>query len=685
MSMTIFQGIYRKRRLGALARVFMLCLVMMSVNISAKAQINAEQAVRIGKNVWYFEDYVLSIWYFNQAIQAKPYLAEPYLYRAIAKVNLEDYLGAEADATTALERNPFLTDSWEVRGVARQNLGKDLEAIGDYNKALELLPGNRQLLFNKAMAQTAVEDYAGADSTYARIISLYPSFENARLGRARLSLARKDTLTAMNEIDSALVRNPQSFNAYAMRADILAQRGKKSFPEAISAADSALRLNPKATGLFINRAFMRYKLDDYIGAMSDYDHALKIEPYNRVALFNRGLLNTEVGANDRALEDFSHVLQLDGSDVRARYCRALIYAAKHRFKDAIDDINYVISAYPNFPTGYFLRSDFSRQAGDIRAANADLVRANRINNSLRPDLKGNIPDPLANIKLSDDETARREFASLLTIADNTDMREEYHNTDIRGRVQDRNLGIELEPIVELAYYSSPTELRPGSFFIKEIGDLNSSRVLRYNILVTMRVPQLTDSELIERHSQSIADYNSYLASHRPRAIDYIGRALDFTTLRNYNAAMADLDRAISLTPDFAPAYMLRAQVRLNAARDAAPDVHRTDHVTRQGLERGNYMLVIADLDEAIALTPLNPYLYYNKGIILTEMSEFDSAEKAFDQAIQLKPDFGEAYYNRAFVRLKSGHRESGISDLSKAGELGVVAAYNLMKRVSSFH
>jgi hypothetical protein len=29
-----------------------------------------------------------------------------------------------------------------------------------------------------------------------------------------------------------------------------------------------------------------------------------------------------------------------------------------------------------------------------------------------------------------------------------------------------------------------------------------------------------------------------------------------------------------------------------------------------------------------------------------------------------------------------GNRQAGIADLSKAGELGVVSAYNLMKRIS---
>ena len=43
------------------------------------AQINTERVMTIARNALYFEDYVLSIQYFNQVINAKPYLYEPKL------------------------------------------------------------------------------------------------------------------------------------------------------------------------------------------------------------------------------------------------------------------------------------------------------------------------------------------------------------------------------------------------------------------------------------------------------------------------------------------------------------------------------------------------------------------------------------------------------------------------------
>ena len=73
--------------------IFQLCSLAMF------AQINTDRVLTIGRNALYFEDYVLSIQYFNQVIKSKPWLAEPYFYRAVAKINLDDYKGAEEDCT----------------------------------------------------------------------------------------------------------------------------------------------------------------------------------------------------------------------------------------------------------------------------------------------------------------------------------------------------------------------------------------------------------------------------------------------------------------------------------------------------------------------------------------------------------------------------------------------------------
>lgn len=646
------------------------------------AQINTDQVLRVGQNALYFEDYMLSIQYFNRVIQAKPYMAQPYFFRAIAKLNLEDYNGAETDASKAIELNPFLTDAWEVRGVARQNLGKNADAIADYDHALQLIPRNRQLLFNKALAQSDIDDYEGADSTFSALLTYYPGFDSGLLGRARLNLSRSDTVAAVADIDKAIGINPNAVNAYIMRADIAINRDS-DFDAARADLDQAIRLQPRLAGLYVNRAYVRYKLQDFFGAMADFDYAIELDPLNDHALFNRALLNMEAQANDRALDDLNRVLELRPDNISAHYNRTLIYMKKGMWKEALGDVELVIADDPGLPEPYFIRAEIYDHLGRAQKARADYDRGRRLARTVT----GTAPDQGdgddAGIR-SDAETARR-FATLVTVDDNAEIQEEYNNSAIRGHVQNRNLRIEPEPWLELAYYFTPTELRTSTYYIKEVDDINATRSLRQTLRVTTGVPVL-DEETSAAHFRSVDYYNSYLSTHTPRAIDYLGRALDFMTLRDYASAIRDIDRALALTPDAALAYYLRAQAAYHRwqAESEAPDTSAgLDAATRQSLSRKALDDILDDLAHLIELSPRMAEAWYNKAVIHIAAEDYTSALAALNKAIELKPEMGEAWYNRGFIYLKLGNERLGVADLSRAGQLGIVPAYNLIKRITN--
>jgi replicative DNA helicase len=59
------------KRKFTIYRLLMLLLAALAILPPVKAQINTEQVINIGRNALYFEDYILAIQYFNQAIKAK--------------------------------------------------------------------------------------------------------------------------------------------------------------------------------------------------------------------------------------------------------------------------------------------------------------------------------------------------------------------------------------------------------------------------------------------------------------------------------------------------------------------------------------------------------------------------------------------------------------------------------------
>ncbi len=656
--------------------------------VPASAQVNTDQVMRIGVNAMSFDDYILAIQYFNQAIQAKPYLARPYHMRAVAKYNLEDYAGADADATKALEINPYITEVYRLRGAARQNIGRYAQAIDDYDRALESDPSDQRVLFNKGLALSAMQRYTDADTIFGQLIRRSPGLDIAYFGRASVNIASGDTIAATRWLDKGIEINPNDFNAYIMRYQIAA--GADDNEAALAAIDKAIQLSPRSTDLYIARANLRYRTDDYFGAMADYSYALDLDPANDRALYNRAMLRTEVQDLDNAISDYEQILSSDPDNDLAIYNYAMILAQKGDYRRAINALSRFISLYPHLSTGYFLRSEWQLALGDKAAAKADYDKGRDLADYRSPIRRPVRKKSKLEKKYEEDAAARqaaqdtiptdieeltpeefeRRLTNLIEIDNQTDLGVQYDNSSIRGLIQNRNFSAETEPYMLISYYPTPTELQRKTYYLKEADDINTTHILRKNLAVTPQPAQPSAAD-IQGHFASVEYFNSALSTDKPRSADYIGRAMDFITLKNYEAAIDDIDRALALTPGYALAYLLRAQARISAAPDG--DTPRP----------ATLRMVLADLDEAINLSPRNAVAWYNKGNTLFELGDYTSAILAYTKAIEYQPDMGEAYFNRGYADLKLGNTVSGKTDLSKAGELGIVPAYNLMKRITT--
>ncbi|MCM1292817.1 MAG: tetratricopeptide repeat protein [Bacteroides sp.] len=651
----------------------------------SKAQINTDQTTQIGRNALYFEDYIVAIQYFNQVIAAKPYLAYPYFYRAWAKMNLDDMQGAEEDATRAIERNPFITDAYELRGAARLNLGKYIDAIADYDQALSMLPDNKLLIFNKALAQEQLKDYEAADSSLRQLISRYPTYEGAYTARAKMNLERGDSVSVLADASKAIELNPNATNAYLIRVAVL-MTDPDRFADALSDMDKAIRLQPRQSGLYVNRAFIRYKLDDYVGAMADYDYAIDLEPLNTVAIFNRSLLRMEVRDFDNAIIDLNRIIQLRPDDYRALYNRAMIRSEMGQYKSALSDINALIDAFPDLSAAYLMRYEIKRLMGD-RSAQRDLDKSialgkKRIkklgNNPSMVEVLGNMAQNEDDEDTESQEYVAAQFTQLITMDNDSDFEQEFNNKNIRGKVQDRRAVIDPEPIFVITYYTSPTELKPSGEYMREIDDVNRSHALNYVLQVTNHEYNPTDSTDIADHFQSIDYYNSYLATHTPRAIDYFGRGMNEMTIRNYDGALLDFRRALSSAPDFALAQFMIAVAKYRQAQIAG--VATSD---LKAMHEARLADVVNEFEKSLELSADRALIYYNIGVVNLDLKNYNAALEAFDKAIELKHDFGEAYFNRGYTHYMMGDRLAGTQDLSRAGQLGIAPAYNLMKRMGS--
>lgn len=676
---------------------------------TAVAQINTERMMAIGQNSLYFDDYVLSIQYFNQVIKAKPYLAEPYFYRAAAKLYLDDTAGAEEDCTKALECNPFITRAYLCRSYARMRMGKYLEAVADCNKGLEFDVENQTLMLNKGLSYTYAKKYPEALTSLNELIDHFPTFVNGYMSRGQLHIENGDTLLAVDDFSRAISINRFYAPARAGRGWIYLAMG--NYANALPDLDEAIRLEPENPSYYMNRGLTRYNMNNLRGTLDDFDRSISLDPNSKLAYFNRGLIRTQVGDLNRAIEDFDKVIFLEPDNNLAIYNRALLREDVGDYKGAIADLTTIIDAYPRFTPAYYQRSDIRKKTGDAKGADRDYFTAWNIDDKLKQERANskNRPSNSNTAEADSTDSNKKDMTKYnkVIVAETTNNNVDDYQNPMRGRVQDKNIEVEMEDLFFITYYEKS---RPGpvrrvmdySRYLDELNDNGHKGVQR--MLISNQEQSLT-TEQAAYHFQSIDDYSSLIGQTPDVASLFLARSVDFALVQDLASAIDDLSRALQLNDKLVLAYFERASLRfkkLNVEYDNRDPLDMSSAVLSNDSKKKvvkdlnssktnsysigekafgmDYELVMRDYDKVLSLDPHFIYAYYNRANIRCIQRDYRNAVLDYTKALEINPEFADAWFNRGLAQINLGDREHGLSDLRMAGQLGLYKAYNIIKR-----
>ena len=657
-----------EQRIRHVGRVLLAFVAFLFSLLTSTAQYNTDRLVMIGRSALFYEDYVLSMQYFNQAIQAKPYLYEPWFFRGVAKYYLEDYAGAERDCSEALQRNPYVVNIYELRGLTRIQLKKYADAISDYSRALRYDPENRGLWHNRVLCRIQNKEYEEALAELDTIQSRWSQYAVAWAMRADVYMQQQDTTAAIGALQKSLDIDPYEGQTWAARSIISLSR--EEWAEAEEQLNHAIHLLPKRAGYYINRALARFNQNNLRGAMADYDMALDIEPNNFLGHYNRGLLRAQVGDDNRAITDFDFVLRLEPDNMLALFNRAVLLDKTGDLHAAIRDYSKVIEEFPNFWTGLEARAACYRRLGMTKKAEADEFTVYKAR--LYKHLYGTQPrlDPNQMRKRSDEDL---EKYNQLVVEDQQEPEREYKN-DYRGRVQDHKASMDMQPMFALSLVKTHDDVRANIAFDRDVDALNQEH--RHNgrpVYVTCGHPTLSD----EQSSRYFLYLDSLTTAmdkthDTKKAVDVLLlRAITYTVIQDYQQSIDDLSTYLQIDSMSVLALWQRAVCQARIGLFQASEGANTELVTAS---------VLADLNHALDLRPHNAYLFYDRGCIHARRNNLRQAIDDFTSAIQYEPNLAEAYFNRGICHLNNGDKEKANADLSKAGELGLYAAYSVMKR-----
>lgn len=638
---------------------------------TAKGQINTDNVILMGRHALSLDDYLTAIHYFNQVIEVKPHLSEPYYLRAYAKFSLEDYSGAEADCDASIRLNPYVADLYLLRGLCRIH-NKDYQgAVADYTKALSEEPDNQGAIYNRALCRLELKDFETADKDMDYLLSKWKNFQRAYMIKAQIAMEQKDTVRGIAWIDSLIHINPNEEQAWAFKGRYALN--KEDFKLADSCFSQAIRIQPGNYEHYVLRAQARHGMNRFGQALEDYDKTIELIPEHFIAHYNRGLLRALVGDNNRAIEDFNFVIEQEPDNTLAIYNRAQLKEVTGDYRGAIKDYTTLIKSYPNFIYGYMARANCRKKIGDYKGAKNDesVVEKAHLDMTYQPNKR----KPIKKVRLRN-EHSLDQYQQL--VEENPDTTRTYIHQLI-GKVQNRHAEIEILPMFALGFRTEPQqkEYRKEGF-LPEVDRINKMRIIPVKLTFEATNQYKRNTEELE-HTLKQLEKNSAKTSEQ-----YLIRSILHAELYNFEKALSMLDSAQYNVNNTYLCHMLRANyIVINEKnQQAAPLVKGEKNSTspEEDSHERLMQLAIAEIDKAIMLSPQNAYLLYNRGCLKAKSRNYDGAITDFCEAIHIDPQLAEAYYNRAVIYLLRGETEKAIPDLSFAGQRGLYKAYNLLKQ-----
>lgn len=232
--------------------------------------------------------------------------------------NQSTALAEQIDNMNALPRN--------INGAATyggyDNLGADR-----VNNIPSTVKTSNDINYLMRVADVAIDSgrYATAIYTYNKIIMLSPksSVAYGNLAWAKIAAGMTDYIDIATDIEKAISldnKNPNLYNTKGV-LNLLTE----SLAQAQVDFAYAIALDKNFSVAYLNRAYTKYSMEDYQGALADYDMAILLNPRASPRTYNnRAMTQYALGNYQAALRDINQAIALDGRFGQAYSNRAVI-------------------------------------------------------------------------------------------------------------------------------------------------------------------------------------------------------------------------------------------------------------------------------------------------------------------------------------------------------------------------
>ena len=651
-----------------------LFLGALSVGVRVHAQYNKEYFVWMGRTCMMNNDYREAIRTLNTLLRFDANAYEAYFLRGIAKYNLDDLLGAEADFTTAIRKNPVYTQAYTYRAIVRSMLGNYDDALQDFQEAIELRPDLPGPYYSRGVTRLLNQQFREAIEDFDQFIRQENKVSEAFIYRGMSYLQLKDTTRAYDNYDTAIRTNRENPLGYNSRGELYLRQER--YDEAECDFDKAVECDSAYIPSFFNRALVYADTKRPMKAMADFDRVIQLDSTSSITYFNRAMLRSQIGDYNRALADYDKVAYYSPNNVLVFYNRAGVHAQLGELEQALADYSEAIRLYPDFANAYIYRGRLRELLHDPQGARQDRETAQR----KIADYRSRLSDSTYSIYA---DTTQR-FDRLLSF-DSKFSGSSFERTVARSGAQEE---MRLLPLFKFTLMRPDTALVAKPYHVQRAEDFKT-RIGNEYLTLSHRESNIPADTLV------LLD-RTYMQRMKNEETSWsllFERGVTQALIKQYTNAVNTYSAAIELNPTNPFLYLNRSTTRAemidfissldNSYHRITIDSDPANRLNNTHKRTYSYDEAIADLNKVVKLFPDFAYSYYNRANLMALSGSMPEAYEDYTKAIALNPDFAEAYYNRGIVQIFMKDTRKGCLDLSKAGELGIEEAYEILKHYAT--
>ena len=655
----------RKLIAGIILGAALLC------STKAHAQYNREYFFWVGRSCMMNNDYQEAIRTLNTLLRFDEDAFEGYFLRGIAKYNLDDLLGAEDDFSTAIRLNPVYTQAYTYRAITRSRLGNYDDALQDFREAIELRPDLPGPYYSRGVTRLLNQQFKEAIEDFDKFIRQENKVADAFICRGLSYLHLKDTTRAYENFNTAIRTNRENPNGYNRRGSLHLQQ--EQYKEAEADFNKAISCDSTYLLSYFNRALVYNATNRPMQALADFDKVIQLDSTNSLTYFNRAMLRTQIGDYNRALEDYDKVALYSPNNVLVYYNRAGVYAQLGEIEQAVADYTSAIKLYPDFANAYIYRGRLREYLNDPQGAKSDRAIAQQ----KIAEYRSRLSDSTYSIYADTTQRFDRLLSFDSKFAGGSFDRITGHNG---GREEMRLL-----PLFKFTLMRADSLPTVKPYHLQRVEDFRK-RIDNEYLTLSCRESNIPADSLVLLDKQYVQELNA----SNPSWTVLFERGVTQSLIKQYTNSVNTYSSAIELNPSNPFLYLNRSTTRAemidfissidNSYQRITIDSDPANRLNNNSKRTYSYDEAVADLNKAVKLFPDFAHAYYNRANLLALSGSLPEAYEDYSKAIELNPAFAEAYYNRGIIQIFMKDTRKGCLDISKAGELGILEAYEVLKR-----